>query len=137
MTGFSSFDKYDNEISIQPPNNLVIYGVKDNTGIISKNEENIEYLYPNLVQADQEKLISLIFDVDRDKINYVFKFEDVIDTVSISYTRKRDFVGVNCGFKTTFHNISIIHSNNKISSAEILSQNIEYDTEQHLKIFLK
>jgi|LGVF01.1.fsa_nt_gb hypothetical protein len=135
MVGFSADDNLGNEVNVTPPKDLKIYGNRDGKDIIGTTPET-EFLYPNISQVNSDKLISLIFDVNRDSAKFIFKFEgDIYDTLKINYLRKQSFVNENCGYKSTFYDVDIkYYSTNKIDTIILLSQTIEYDTEQHIKI---
>ena len=67
---------------------LKIYGNRDGKDIIGTTPET-EFLYPNISQVNSDKLISLIFDVNRDSAKFIFKFEgDIYDTLKINYLIK-------------------------------------------------
>ncbi len=137
MIGFSDFDNLGNPEDIDPPSDLKIYGTKDGTDIGTSNEEN--FIFPGLTQTDENKRIALIFDVNRDSLTYIFKFEgDIFDTLRINYIRENRYINKNCGYKTVFQQVELdYYSTNAIDSIILLTENIEYDTEQHIKIFNK
>jgi len=138
MIGFSDLDVLGNPISVAPPGDLKIYGNKDGKDIIGQSPEN-EFIYPNMSPANEDKLISLLFDVNRDSIRYIFRFKgDINDTLDVTYKRKNSYIDNNCGYKTTFSDVELKHySTNAIDTIILLTENIEYDTEQHLQIFTK
>lgn len=138
MIGFAEIDGLGNPENVSPPSNLKIYGNKDGIDIIGTTAET-EYLYPSLSQADENKLIPLLFDVNRDTLTYILKFDgDIFDTLKINYIRENIYINKNCGYKTVFQQVELnYYSTNVIDSLILLSDNIEYDTEQHIKIFNK
>ena len=142
VIGFAGIDNLGNPIDIMPPNDLMIYGNRDGKDIIGSNPE-YKYIFPNITQADPNTgKISLIFDVNKDELTYIFRFESfspiIFDTLKISYTRVNQYVSKNCGYKTIFNNVKIdYNSTNAIDKIILLSENIEYDVEKHLKIYLK
>jgi len=138
MIGFTNYDNLGNVVNVDPPKDLKIYGNKDGKDIIGENPEN-EFLYPNINPADNNKLIPLIFDVNRDSLKYIFRFAgDIYDTLDIKYTRKNTYVNNDCGYKSTFSNVELqYYSKNRIDSISLLTDKIDYDTEQHIQIFTK
>ena len=136
--GFSDIDNLGNVILVSPPKDMKIYGNKDGGDIISENPEN-EYIYPNIFPASDEKIITLLFDVNRDSLMYIFLFESgLTDTLKLKYTRENHYVSKNCGYKTIFPNVELEYfSKNVIDSLVLLSDNIEFDNEQHIEIFTK
>jgi len=150
MIGFSANDELNNEESINPPDNLKIFGNRDGENIIVKgsiDDNTIIYtnLYPSLTSVNSDKQIPLLFDVNRDSLTYILNFDyidednkGIYDTLKLKYTRKQIFIGENCGYKSIFYDVlTPIFTNNKIENVILLSQTIEYDTEQHIKIYLK
>ena len=137
MIGFSENNSLGNPVDIVPPDNLKIYGTKDNKDIIIEGDEP-QYLYPDLSQTDEDKRVALIFDVNRDNVTYIFKFEGGTDTLEIKYLRNNRYVNKNCGYKTIFHDVELkYYSTNVIDKVTLLTETIDYDTEQHIKIFNK
>ena len=138
MMGFSNVDHLGNTISVIPPEELKIYGNREGKDIIGSTPEN-EFIYPNLSPADEDKLVALIFDVNRDSLKYIYKFAgDIYDTLEIKYKRQNLYINNDCGYKTTFSEVELKHySTNAIDTIILLTENIEYDTEQHLQIFTK
>ena len=138
MIGFSNLDNLGNSKDVIPPDSLKIYGVKDGKDIIITGAKP-QYLYPDLTQTDEDKRVALIFDVNRDSLTYIFKFDgDIFDTLKIKYTRSNHYINKNCGYKTIFHDVELkYYSEHAIDTIILLTENIDYDTEQHIKIFNK
>ncbi len=60
------------------------------------------------------------------------------DTITISYASQDVFVGRSCGFKSTFSNVIYDVTNdsdNWIKGIEVVTDNIENETQAHVKIF--
>ncbi|MCK5906799.1 MAG: hypothetical protein KAG37_04370 [Flavobacteriales bacterium] len=136
--GFSDVDHLGNTISVIPPEELKIYGNRDGKDIIGSSPEN-EFIYPNMSPADEDKLVSLIFDVNRDSLKYIYKFKgDIYDTLELKYIRQNIYINNDCGYKTTFSEVELkYYSTIAIDTIILLTENIEYDTEQHIQIFTK
>lgn len=147
IIGFTSLDKLNNEVEAPVPSGLRIQGSKDGENI---EGENGEYIYPDLMQADEKKQVSLFFDVNRDSIMYIFKFIEekkgvdslpikttIEDTLKLKYLRKQVFVNEDCGYKSIFYNVDIESTKNKILKAKLLAKTIEYDNTQHIKILVR
>ncbi|MEN8138009.1 MAG: DUF6452 family protein [Bacteroidota bacterium] len=145
MIGFTSYNNLENEEIVSPPSGLLIYGYKDGKDMLGnpESEEYPEYIYPDMRQANENKLIPLIFDVNKDNLTYIFEFvtdeeTKIHDTISLSYKRKQIFINQNCGYKSTFYEVKIeSFTKNAIEEATLLTQTIEYDTEKHINILLK
>jgi len=138
MIGFSKNDNLGNPEDTNPPSGLKIYGTKDGIDIVGQSEDN-QFIYPDMSQVDKDKRVALLFDVNRDTLTYIFKFnENTSDTLQISYSRENKYVSKDCGYKTIFHQVDLDHySTNAIDTIILLTEEIEYDTEQHIKIFSK
>lgn len=138
MVGFSDIDHLGNTINVVPPEDLKIYGNRDGKDIIGSSPET-EFIYPNLYPADENKLITLIFDVNRDSLKYIFRFAgDKNDTLELKYKRQDIYVNNDCGYKAIFSEVELKHyTTNTIDTIILLTENIEYDTEQHIQIFTK
>jgi hypothetical protein len=141
QVGFAQLDELGNEKDISPSKFLYIYGIKDGNEIINENED-FKYLYPNIVTVNNNR-IGLILDVNRDESTYVFMYDDgddqtlnTFDTLKISYSRKQEFVNIECGHKSTFSNAQIHFTTNNINKIELLTDKIDNDIEQHIKIFV-
>jgi hypothetical protein len=138
MIGFSDVDHLGNTINVPPPENLKIYGNRDGKDIIGSTPES-EYIYPSLFPANEDKLITLIFDVNRDSLKYIFNFDgNFSDTLEIKYKRQDVYINNDCGYKAIFSEVELKHyTTNAIDTIILLTENIEYDTEQHIQIFTK
>ena len=138
MIGFSAIDNLGNPEDVIPPDNLKIYGTKDGKDIIGSTPET-EFLYPSMSQTDENKRVALVFDVNRDSLTYIFKYDgDIFDTLKINYIRENNYINEDCGYKTAFHEVELkYYSTNAIDTIILLKESIVYDTEQHIKIFNK
>ena len=136
MIGFSKLDNLGNPVNIAPPQDLKIYGNKDGKDIILSDPQ-LQYIYPNMSPANEDKLVALLFDVNRDSLKYILKFaEDIYDTLDIKYKRQNIYVNNDCGYKTTFSEVELkYYSTNTIDTIILLTENIEYDTEQHIQFY--
>lgn len=138
--GFVNLDILGNEEDINPPDNLIIYGNKDGQDIIGDTDAD-RYLYPSLTPIS-DKRIGLTLDVDRDNVIFIFGFNAddintvVYDTLQISYKRNPEFVSLECGHKTTFSNVLIDYTKNYFSKIELITDQIDNEIEQHIKIYL-
>ena len=137
MIGFSKLDNLGNPKDIDPPKDLKIYGIKDGVEIFIDGTEP-QYLYPDLTQTDEDKRVALIFDVNRDSLTYIFKFDSGNDTLKMKYIRNNRYVNKDCGYKTVFNNVELeYYSTHVIDSIALLTETIDYDTEQHIQLFNK
>jgi hypothetical protein len=137
MVAFFAKDNLGNNVKVDPPKNLKIFGNRDGKDLIGGTPEN-EYIYPNLFQTDEAKRVTLLFDVNRDSLIYIFRYDgNIHDTLKLKYSRKNSYVSENCGYKTIFKNININYTTNAIDTIILLSDNIEFDNEEHIEIFNK
>ena len=116
MIGFSDFDNLGNPEDIEPPSDLKIYGTKDGTDIGTSNEDN--FIFPGLTETDENKRIALIFDVNRDSLTYIFKFEgDIFDTLRINYIRENRYINKKVEKKLISSTLCFVNiSSNQINS---------------------
>ena len=151
--GFAGYDNLNNEVVINPPTGTLIFGFKDGKDVnglplyngSDKDSTKFYPLYPSIITANEKKLIPLLFDENRDELTYIMLFEEdatngtfIPDTISLSYTRIQSFVSPECGYKTVFDDVILeYYSKNKVDSVALLLDEIEYDIEQHIKIFIK
>ena len=92
--------------------------------------EGMDSIYVN-VSTDS---IALPLNPAEDFTTYLLSSDDIVDEITINYSREEVFVSRSCGFKYNFNDINLTDvTNNWILSTEITNQTVENETE-HIKI---
>jgi hypothetical protein len=108
---------------------------------VTKNFDSI-YVYPlNLEDsilydwARNVNSIRLPLSPFEDFSSFVFKLNDVTDTLQIYYKRQLYFVSEECGFSVNFYLDSILFTPNQIDSAIIIQPIVQAINEEHIRLY--
>ena len=149
LLSISSCERDDICIDDTTPNFILrFFDTEDPTEFKTVNQLSVKSIASviagdSLVFTSQDS-ITIPVNVTENNIQYVVTINsnDIAtlnrDTITLNYVPQEVFVGRACGFKSIFNNVTYdvtVDSDNWIKSFEIVTDNIEDETQAHIKIF--
>ncbi len=117
--------------SVLSIDSLTLLGI--NVDILSGNETLVDsILYKN--KKNVSKLV-LPLNKAKDQSKYIVQFNQVIDTVTILYTRNNYYISLECGCIKTFSIDTVLSTNNFIDSVRIINHDVNNNNGEHLQIY--
>jgi hypothetical protein len=119
----ATFYANDGTGKIKPPDTLTIYGVG--------KEENLIYN-----KAIRQSSVLLPLDASTESCQFIFKINNIIDTVTFAYSSYPHFISKECGY-TFYHKLDSVFQKkpNKIDHIYLLSKSVIIPHEENIKIF--
>lgn len=124
---------------------LTAYGIDDDNQPVIFFDETIatrsEISIPLRTDADQTKFV-LHRNYEIDDLGTEDDDDDIVlgnpEVITVTYEREEVYVSRACGYKTVFNNITFsvaLDEDNWIINSEIVVENVELETETHVKVF--